>query len=100
MEVSSPLTLASGISYAKSVVGVGAISAIVGICIAPLARLILCRFSFEICIAISGFFSRSPTKYLLAMRSALDALMAVFSLSAVIYITEIILFMRCGVALL
>lgn len=99
--VSSTLaTLASGISYAKSVVGVGAISAIVGICIAPLVRLILCRFSFEICIALSGFFSKSPTKYLSAMRSALDALMAVFSLSCVIYITEIVLFMRCGVALL
>ena len=99
--VSSTLaTLASGISYAKSIVGVGAISAIVGICIAPLVRLILCRFAFEVCIALSGFFSKSPTKYLSAMRSALDALMAVFSLSCVIYITEIILFMRCGVALL
>ena len=97
---SSLATLASALAYAKSVIGVSAISAIVGICIAPLVRLILCRLSFEVCIAVSGFFSRSPTKYLGAMRSALDALIAVFSLSAVIYVVEIILFMRCGVAIL
>lgn len=93
-------TLASALAYAKSAVGTSAISVLVGICTAPLVRLIAYRLAFEICISLSGFFSSPAAKHLAAMRSALDALTAVFSISAVTYIIEIILFMKCGVALL
>ena len=93
-------TLANALSYAKSAVGVSAVSVLVGICVAPLVRLLLCRFSFELCIGICGFFSPAAVKHLTAMRSALDALAAVFSMCAVVCAVEIILFMKCGVALL
>ena len=93
-------TLASGLAYAKSAVGTSAISVLVGICMAPLVRLLAYRLAFELCLSLSGFFSSPAAKHLSAMRSALDALTAVFSISAVIYIIEIILFMKCGVALL
>ena len=94
-------TLASGLSYAKSVVGAGAIAVIVGGAISPLAVLLLYRLAFTVASRLCDAFS--PTRGSAMLRGfsgALDALIAVYSLSMLVYIFELILLMKSGVALL
>ena len=94
-------TLASGLSYAKSVVGAGAVAVIVGGALAPLVVLLLYRLSFTVASRLCEAFS--PTRQAAVLRGfagALDALIAVYSLSMLLYIFELILLMKSGVALL
>ncbi len=94
-------TLASGLSYAKGVVGAGAIAVIVTSALAPLAVLLLYRLAFTTAARLSETFSSSRSSSVLrAFSTALDALIAVYSLSMLIYVFELILLIKSGVALL
>lgn len=91
-------TLASGLSYAKGVIGAGAVAVLVTSAVAPLAVLLLYRLAFTVSMRLCGGFSTSPV--IRSFASALDMLIAVFSLSMLIFIFEIILMLKSGVALL
>ena len=94
-------TLASGISYAKGIIGAGAIFIMLLLFLSPLCVVLSYRLILSVFITLSEFLdtgaaSRSYT----AFRSSLDTLIAVYSLSAVVYIFEIVLFVKSGVPLL
>ena len=99
--VSSSLsTLASGLSYAKSAVGVSAVSVILGISIAPLLTLAIFRISLDVCASVGAMLSSPVSAYLSSLKGALDSLIGVFLFCGLVYAFQIIIFMKCGVALL
>ena len=94
-------TLAAGLSYAKSIIGVGAIVVIISMALSPLILLLLYRLAFSASITMSELVGASAiSKTLGAFRFSLDSLIAVYALSAIIYVFEILLFIKIGVAML
>lgn len=92
-------TLASGMSYAKGIVGGGAITAMLYIAISPLVLLLLYRFAITVGILLSDFAgSATASRIFTSYRLALDMTVTVYSLSALIYLFEIIIFIIIGVA--
>ena len=93
-------TLLSGLSYVKSIIGVGAVAVIVSTAIAPLLTLLLYRLALSSSVVLLDFMGvgggREP---FVSFRSALDSLIVGYSLSALIYIYELILFVRGGASL-
>jgi stage III sporulation protein AE len=98
--VSSALaTLAGGLSYVKSTVGVSAVLVIITLSLAPLIQLLLFRLAFSLSVSLLEFCgSVGGVRVFSAFRSALDALISVYAVSAVVYIAEIVVFMKCGVS--
>jgi stage III sporulation protein AE len=89
--------LISGFSYLKGTVGAGAIAVIVSLTVAPLVTLFLYRMSFALAIFVSDVFSQNGAGGLLsAFAFALDALIAVYSLTSLIYIIQLVVFMKGG----
>jgi stage III sporulation protein AE len=97
--VSSALaTLAGGLSYVKSAVGVSAALVIVLTAISPMVALLLYRLAFSFCLSILEFMGSSGgVRVFSAFRTAFDTLISVYAVSAVVYITEIVIFLKCGV---
>ena len=94
-------TLASGLSYAKAIVGAGAIWVMLSIALSPLVVMLLYRLALAVAASFSDLLGASGASRILgAYRTALDSLIAVYSLCAVVCIFEVILFMKGGVALL
>ena len=90
-------TLASGISYAKGVIGAGAIAAIISIAVAPLVSLLLYRFALSGASMIATMLgAREADGIFTSFRFSLDALTALYALSSIIYILEIIIFAKAG----
>ncbi len=90
-------TLAGGLNYVKNAVGVSSVVVIVGLALSPLITLLLYRFAFSIGISFLEFTgSKKGKSVYAAFRSALDTLISVYVLSSVVYICEIVVFMRCG----
>ena len=92
-------TLASGMSYVKSVVGVGAVWVIASVFLPPLLTLLLYRLAVGLASSVSESLSGSSEPFS-SVCSALDMLTAVYSLSALVYVFEIVLFMKGGVGAL
>lgn len=93
-------TLASGLSYAKSIIGAGAIAALLAIIISPLALLLVYRFALTVAGMLADLTGTSvASRIFSAYRFSLDMTVAVYALSALVYLFEIILFLRMGVAL-
>ncbi len=94
-------TLATGVSYAKGVIGAGAILAIISIVIAPLVSLLAYRLALSVASMLADTVGAgTASRIFTAFRFSLDTLTAVYALSSIIYILEIILFVKAGVALL
>ncbi len=94
-------TLATGLSYAKDVIGAGAIGVMLIASLSPLAVMLLYRLALSVAISFAGALSSDGASRLLtAFRFAADTVIAVYSLSVLTYIFEIILFMKGGVSLL
>ena len=94
-------TLASGVSYAKGVIGVGAIAVIISVVLAPLVTLLAYRLALTVASMIATFVGSSEAGTIFtAFRFSLDTLTALYALSSIIYILEIIIFAKAGVALL
>ncbi len=91
-------TLVSGMSYVKSVVGVGAVLVIASVFLPPLITLLLYRLAIGIASSVSESLSGSNEPFS-SVCSALDMLTTVYSLSALIYIFEIVLFIKGGVSI-
>ena len=90
-------TLSSGLSYARGIIGAGAIGAIIWIMLSPLAVLMVYRLAIGIA---SGFAEalgvRSYSKALSAMQYALDGLISVFLVSGILFIFQLVIFIKSG----
>ncbi len=92
-------TLAGGLSYIKSTVGASAVAVIVLLSLAPLVKLLLIRLSFSVSISFLEFVSAPIGQRMLsAFRGALDALTALYASVSVIYISEMVIFLKSGVS--
>ena len=94
-------TLASGVSYVKSVMGAASVAVLMTILIAPLVMLLLYKLAFFLCnifLEITG--AELAGGIIRSMSGAFDALIAVYALSGATYVFQIVLFVKGGVALL
>lgn len=92
-------TLASGLSYAKGVIGAGAVFVMLVTALSPLILMLLYRLALTLAASFSDAISAGAS-HILAFRYAADAAIGVYSLSVLTYIFEIILFILGGVPLL
>lgn len=96
--ISAALSLLSGsFGYLRGVVGGGSIAVIIAFTIAPLTTLLL----YRACFAIAVFFSEVCSKdgapgAFGAFSFALDSLIAVYSLSVVVYVIQLAVFLKGG----
>ena len=91
-------TLAGGLSYVKSAVGVSSVMIMIAYTLSPLVTLLLYRFAFSVAMSFLEILGvNSGARTLGAFRSALDSLISVYALSAVVYICEVVVFMKSGV---
>ena len=93
-------TLAAGLSYAKSIVGGGSVAAVISMAVSPLVMLLLYRLALTVATGIAGLVgAEGAEKIFTSYRFALDMTVSVYVLSVVVYLFQIILFLRIGVAL-
>ena len=94
-------TLASGLSYAKSLIGGGAIAVIISLAISPLVILLFYRFALTLASIFAELVGATvPSKIYLSYRFVIDMTVTVYTLSVIVYLFQIILFLRTEVALL
>ena len=94
-------TLAAGLSYAKALVGGGAIFVIVSLAISPLVMLLLYRLALTVAISLADLVGDDSCSGLfMGFRFSFDMTIAVYVLSVMVYLFQIILFLNVGVALL
>ena len=99
--VSSALaTLSSGLSYVGQIVGGASVAVILSITLAPAIILLLYRLALSLVLMLLDFAeAKNATSVFKALRGALDTLISVYFMSSVVYIFEIVLFVKCGVGL-
>lgn len=91
-------TLAGGLEYVSGVVGGGAIAVMLTLSLSPLVLLLAYRLCFFVAIFFLELCSCSfGAKCLSALGGTLDSLIAVFSLSSLIYLFEAVIFIIGGV---
>lgn len=98
--VSSALsTLAGGLAYAKSTVGAAAIAVILLISVAPLISLLLYRMVFSIVLVFMEYVDNGcGVRCFSAYRTAFDSTVAVYVMSTLICIIQLIVFIKGGAA--
>ncbi len=90
--------LGAGVSYIKSAVGTGALCVILMLALSPLVMLLAYRAIISIGEGILEFLGISfGTRMLGAFKSALDVLIAVFSMTVTVLIIETVIMMKSGV---
>lgn len=90
-------TLFSGLSYAKGIIGGASVACIIAIALSPLVLLLCYRFVISAVLLIIDFLpDGAGGECFSGLASSLDALIAVYSLTGVIYILEILMFVRGG----
>lgn len=96
--VSGALGLVSGgIAYARGIVGGGAIAVLLSLVISPLVTLLAYRLCLKLGVTFCSFCSIDACEGILSsFCGALDALIAVYALSSVIYLTELVAFLKGG----
>lgn len=94
-------TLAAGLSYAKGIIGAGSVAVILTMALSPLVLLLLYRLALSLSLMLCDLLGASGmARTLSSYRFSLECLIAVYALSAVIYVFEILLFIKIGVAML
>ena len=94
-------TLASGLSYAKGIIGAGAIFVMISTVLSALVILLAYRAALSLGIILADFIGCSgAARIFSAYRFSLDTVVAVYCLSSVVCVFQIILFIKIGVALL
>ncbi len=92
-------TLVSGLTYAKSIIGAGGVAVIVAMALSPLLMLLLYRLCIMAVISFSEFCDRGGcVRVFSAFKFSLDSIIALYTMSVLIYIIEIVIFMRGGVS--
>ena len=93
-------TLAGGLSYLKSTVGIASVFVIISISLSPLVSLLLLRFAFSISLTFLEFTScTGGVRVFSAFRSAIDALISVYCVAAVVYVSQVVIFIKGGAAI-
>ena len=91
-------TLFGSLSYAGTGIGVGSIFIIVSMAVSPLVLLLSYRVAISLSRSVVSFFgTQGANSIFSSFLSALDSLIAVYVSCVVIYLLEIIIFLRCGV---
>lgn len=91
-------TLAGGLSYAKGVVGGGAIVVILYMALVPMALLLIYRLMLSLSVIFADFCScDGASRIFSAYRFSLDMIITVYALSALIYLFEIVIITMMGV---
>lgn len=91
-------TLMGGASYARGIVGGGAIAVVVSLAVAPLVTLLIYRLCLGVVILLTELCALDGASGVFSSFSyAFDALIAVYSLTATIYIAQLAVFMKGGV---
>ncbi len=90
-------TIVSGLTYARGIIGAGGIAVIVTMALTPLLILLLYRISFAAVISFSEFCGRgTAVRIFSAFKFSLDSMIALYTMSVLIYIIEMIVFMKGG----
>ena len=93
--------LSSGLSYAKGVIGAGGIYVLLVSALSPLLLILIYRGVISLS---SGFLSflgvDDGAKALFGIVCSLDALLSVYGMSVIMYVFELVMFMKSGVAIL
>lgn len=91
-------TLATGLNYAKGIVGASAVAVISSVLISPLVLLLLYRLAVSLALSFSSYLGvKRAASTLEALRLPFDLFIAVYSVAAVLCIFEIALFLVTGV---
>lgn len=92
-------TLTGALAEARAFVGVGSIAVIFVMAASPIIIMLAYRLALSVSMWLFDFVGSSGANSVFsAFRSALDALISLYSLSAVVYILEIAIFLRGGVS--
>lgn len=92
-------TLAGGMAFVRNTVGGASVAVIIAISIFPLVMLLLYRLAFSVSIIFLEFLgSEGGVRCFSAFRTALDALIAVYSISVLVCVVELVVFIRSGVS--
>ena len=91
-------TLVGGMSYYASVVGSGAIAVIVLTALTPLISLLMYKLALSVVLIFTAFIGNNAIEGgVKAVSGALDALIALYAVTTVIYAVEVMLFLRQGI---
>ena len=94
-------TLASGLSYAKGVVGAGFIAVLFLIFLPPLLLSLCYRLALSLASGISSLLGiGGAERCFSSFRSSFDIFIGIYCLGCVLYIFEMVLFIKSGVAIL
>ena len=92
-------TLGGGLAFLKSSIGASSIAVILSITLSPLIVLLLYRLAFSICSFFLEFCSvEDGIRCFNAFRNSIDAVIAVYSMSTLVCVVELVVFLRGGVA--
>ena len=90
--------MAGGVTYARGVVGGGAIAVVLSLVLAPLVTLLAYRLCLRVGVGFCSWCSLDGCEGVFsAFSGALDTLIAVYSLTSVVYIVELVAFLKGGV---
>ncbi len=92
-------TLGGGLAFIKSSIGASSIAVILAITVSPLLTLLFYRLAISLCSSLLEFCSAGDgVRCFSAFRGALDVLIAVYSMSMLLCIVELLVFLKGGVA--
>lgn len=99
--VSGALGLVSGgVAYARGIIGAGSVAVILTLILSPLVTMLLYRICLKLGIFFASVCSVGGCEGVMAsFVGALDTLIAVYSLGALIYIVEMVAFLKGGVGI-
>lgn len=90
--------LSSGVLLVGNTVGAASVAVLITVIGAPLIQLLLYKAAFGICIGFMDFSGAAfGHRIFSSLGSALDAMIALLAASGIIYVLEVILFMKYGV---
>ena len=97
--VSSALgLLVGGAAYARSVVGGGAIAVVISLIISPMITIVMYRLCLKLALIFASLISVDGCADVISsFLGAIDMLMAAYAFSAIVYIAELLAFLKGGV---
>lgn len=91
--------VSGGVAYARSVIGGGAVAVILTLALSPIVTLFAYRLCLKIGVFLSDVCALDTGELFSPFLSAIDILIAVASLTSIIYICELIAFLKGGASL-
>ncbi len=90
--------LVSGAGYARGIVGGGAIAVVLSLIISPLITILMYRFCLKIGLLFSSVISSDGCADVISsFLGAIDVLMAAYAFTALVYIVQLVAFLKGGV---